>query len=148
MKGYNGLIMAGLMGLCLPAYADITYFSCETGKGTVALKEANGVLHYTMIKNGKEAFSFASNGQDFAGFTYNHYARYQTDYLNVSFSNGGYRYLVFSNEEGNEERRGVTVINLKNSKDYTYECTSVAVDRLNELSEKLTCDIDSAQGCE
>ncbi|HAU3238635.1 TPA: hypothetical protein ACIPVM_004456 [Salmonella enterica subsp. diarizonae serovar 50:k:z35] len=107
------------------------------------------------IKTGKQFIKlklkrplYQSKGNDFSGFKYNHYSRFQTDYLNVSFVNAGYKYTMFSNYEDENESRGVSVTNLKTKKESVYDCKSVGIDRLSDLSSKLACDKDSALGCE
>ncbi|EPC4818542.1 hypothetical protein Q1B72_001755 [Salmonella enterica] len=44
--------------------------------------------------------------------------------------------------------KSVSVTNLKTKKESVYDCKSVGIDRLSDLSSKLACDKDSALGCE
>lgn len=66
----------------------------------------------------------------------------------MSFVNAGYKYTIFSNYENENESRGVSVTNLNSKKESVYDCKSVGIDRLSDLSAKLTCDKDSVLGCE
>lgn len=136
------------MFLCGSSFANDDYFSCDTAKGTIKLDEDKGVLQYTLTKDRKNEFNYESKGNDFSGFKYNHYSRFQTDYFNVSFVSAGYKYTIFSNYEDENESRGVSVTNLKTKKEFVYDCKSVGIDRLSDLSSKLACDKDSALGCE
>ena len=133
--------------LCGSSFASDEYFLCDTAKGTIKLDENKSVLRYTLIKDRKTKFNYGSKGNDFSGFKYNHYSRFQTDYFNVSFINAGYKYTIFSNYEDENENRGVSVMNLDSKKESVYDCKSVNIDRLSDLSEKLTCDKDSVLGC-
>ncbi|EPU0547568.1 hypothetical protein ACVUDR_003410, partial [Escherichia coli] len=53
-----------------------------------------------------------------------------------------------SNYENESEIRGVSVTNLNSKKESVYDCKSVGIDRLSDLSAKIACDKDSALGCE
>lgn len=136
------------MFVCFSSFANEEYFSCDIGKGVVKLNENNGVLRYSLTKNNKDEFIFESKGDDFIGFNYNHYSRFQTDYLNVSFMNLGYKYTIFSHYENGDQSRGVSVMNLKSKKESIYNCKDAGIDHLSDLSEKLTCDKASALGCD
>ncbi|CQD32704.1 hypothetical protein [Yersinia mollaretii] len=136
------------MFVCFSSFANEDYFLCDIGKGVARLNESNGMLRYTLTKNNNEEFSFESKGDDFSGFNYNHYSRFQTDYFNVSFMNSGYKYTIFSHYEDGNESRGVSVMNLKSSKETVYECKSAGVDHLSDLSGKLACDKATALGCD
>ncbi|AXD72113.1 hypothetical protein M8D79_000631 [Salmonella enterica] len=136
------------MFLCGSSFANDEYFSCDTAKGIIKLDVNKDELQYTLTKGRKSEFTYESKGNDFSGFKYNHYSRFQTDYLNVSFVNAGYKYTMFSNYEDENESRGVSVTNLKTKKESVYDCKSVGIDRLSDLSSKLACDKDSALGCE
>lgn len=147
MRHYK-LITLIAMFLCGSSFANDSYFSCGTAKGTISLNENKGVLQYSLIKDNNTEFTYESKGNDFSGFKYNHYSRFQADYFNVSFVNSGYRYTIFSNYEDEHESRGVSVTNLKSKKESVYDCKVAGIDRLSDLSTKLSCDKDSALGCE
>ncbi|MEA9393379.1 hypothetical protein SJI19_23050 [Acerihabitans sp. TG2] len=147
MRHYKLMTLIAIF-LCGSSFANDSYFLCDTAKGTIKLDESKGVLQYTLSKDNKNEFNYTSKANDFSGFKYNHYSRFQTDYFNVSFINSGYRYTIFSNYEDEHESRGVSVTNLKSKKESVYDCKVVGIDRLSDLSAKLTCDKDSALGCE
>lgn len=147
-KDNYDLVVLIAMFLCGSSFANDEYFSCDTAKGIIKLDVNKDELQYTLTKGRKSEFTYESKGNDFSGFKYNHYSRFQTDYLNVSFVNAGYKYTMFSNYEDENESRGVSVTNLKTKKESVYDCKSVGIDRLSDLSSKLACDKDSALGCE
>lgn len=93
-------------------------------------------------------FSFKSKEGINNDFKFNHYSRFQTDYFNVSFVNNDYKYSIFSNYEDGQQSQGVTVLNINNKKEFTYQCITTDVDRLSELSSKLQCDRSSSLGCQ
>jgi hypothetical protein len=51
----------------------------------------------------KGRLEFSSNSPAYSKFRYNHYSRFQTDYLEVSFINGECKYSIFSKCEDNKE---------------------------------------------
>lgn len=147
MHHYKFVVLVAIF-LCGSSFASDEYFVCGTEKGTIKLNEDKEVLRYTLTKDRKTAFNYESEGNNYTGFKYNHYSRFQTDYFNVSFVSAGYKYTIFSNYEDESESRGVSVTNLSSKKESVYDCKSVDIDRLSDLSTKLTCDEDSALGCE
>jgi len=147
MHHYKFLVLAAML-FCGTSLAQDEYFACDTVKGTIKLEESEGVLRYTLTKDSKKEFNYESKDNKFSNFKYNHYSRFQTDYFNVSFVNAGYQYTIFSNYEDENERRGISVKNLTSKKESIYNCKSIGIDRLSDLSSKLTCDKDSALGCE
>lgn len=100
-KNYD-LVVLIAMFLCGSSFANDEYFSCDTAKGIIKLDVNKDELQYTLTKGRKSEFTYESKGNDFSGFKYNHYSRFQTDYLNVSFVNAGYKYTMFSNYEGSQ----------------------------------------------
>lgn len=145
-------VSRGIFIICLLSYIPLgwgadNYFSCNTSKGDISLKTDDHKLIYEMKKNKGDAFSFSSPAPEYKGFLYNHYSRFQTDYLNVSFEQGGFKYSIFSNYEDGDSTRGVTVTKLKNNKEYVYNCKDDGVDKLAQLVSKLQCDKDSSLGC-
>ncbi len=138
--------------ICLLSYIPLgwgadNYFSCNTSKGALSLKIDGNKIIYEMKKNRADAFSFSSSAPEYKGFLYNHYSRFQTDYLSVSFEQGGFKYSIFSSYEDGDSTRGITVTKLKNKKEYIYNCKDDGVDKLSELVSKLQCDKDSTLGC-
>lgn len=147
MHHYKFLVLAAMF-FCGMSLAQDEYFMCDTVKGIIKLDESEGILRYTLTKDSKNEFNYESKDNKFSGFKYNHYSRFQTDYFNVSFVNAEYQYTIFSNYEDENESRGISVKNLRSKKESIYNCKSIGIDRLSDLSSKLTCDKDSALGCE
>lgn len=147
MRHYKFFALVAIF-LCGSSFASDEYFLCNTEKGTIKLDENKGVLRYTLSKDRKTEFNYESKGNDYSEFKYSHYSRFQTDYFNVSFVSAEYKYTIFSNYEDESESRGVSVTNLNSKKESVYDCNSVVIDRLSDLSAKLACDKDSALGCE
>ncbi|EGR0479219.1 hypothetical protein FG078_13005 [Vibrio cholerae] len=147
MTYYNFITLLSVL-YCRSSFGNELYFSCDTKNGTIFLEESQGILSYILIKDKKNEIIFESKGDGFLGFKYNHYSRFQTDYFNVSFINLEDSYTIFSNYESNQEKRGISVTNIKNKKESNYECETVHIDRLSDLSTKLTCDTDDVLGCD
>lgn len=124
------------------------YISCETSKGILFLRSDFGNLIYEMKSSNDKTFTYFSPEPSYSAFSYYHCSRFQTDYLNVSFSQSGFKYTIFSNCEDGNSSRGVTVVSLKSKKEYAYECKDDGVDRLSDLTSKLQCDKDSSLGCQ
>lgn len=129
------------------SWAEGDYFVCDTAKGELSLKADANQLVYEMKNQSGRGFSYSSPGPSYSGFLYNHYSRFQTNYVNVSFNQRGFKYTVFSNYEEGESTRGVTVLNLKTKKEYTYDCKDEGIDKLSDLAMKLQCDKDNSLGC-
>src|SRR5690606_36420834 len=91
------------------------YCSCNTSKGVATLTIKNNQLIYRM-EGDKGKFEFSSNVPTYDKFLYNHYSRFQTDYLTISFINSNYEYSIFSSYENNKEEKGVSVLNVKSKK--------------------------------
>ncbi|EJK2992698.1 hypothetical protein Q4K74_001720 [Vibrio cholerae] len=147
MTYYNFITLLSVL-YCGSSFGNELYFSCDTKNGTIFLEESQGILSYILVKDKKNEIIFESKGDGFLGFKYNHYSRFQTDYFTVSFINLEDSYTIFSNYESNQEKRGISVTNIKNKKESNYECETVHIDRLSDLSTKLTCDTDDALGCD
>ena len=112
-KVSNILTLIGLLSFTSLSWAASDYFTCTTVKGVLSLKSDVGHLIYEMKKPNGEGFYYSSPAPLYSGFLYNHYSRFQTDYLNVSFSLRGLKYTIFSNYEDGNSNRGVVVTNLK-----------------------------------
>lgn len=143
----NIFFLSGFLSFSSLSWGADDYFTCNTSKGVLSLRNDAGQLIYKMEKN-NNLFSYSSPAPDYKGFFYNHYSRFQTDYLNVSFVQNSFKYTIFSNYEDGNSTKGVSVVNLENNKEYIYDCKDEGVDRLSELVNKLQCDKDSALGCQ
>ncbi|QHB33857.1 hypothetical protein F0T03_17955 [Yersinia canariae] len=130
-----------------PLLAQYEYFSCNTIKGVATLSMEKNKLIYRMTSD-KNRFEFGSDSPIYSEFQYNHYSRFQTDYLIVNFIHGGYEYSIFSNYEGDKEEKGIAVLNIKSKKEYKYNCIKVNVDNLSDLTDKLQCNKVNALGCQ
>lgn len=142
------LFLSAFLSFSSLAGAAGDYFVCDTIKGELSLKTDDNQLFYGMKNKSGEVFSYSSPGPSYSGFLYNHYSRFQTDYVNVSFKQSGFKYTIFSNYEDGKSTKGVTVINVKTKKEYTYDCNNEGVDNLSNLASKLQCDKDSSLGCQ
>ncbi|MDD4882285.1 MAG: hypothetical protein PHX10_11965 [Gallionellaceae bacterium] len=72
-----------------------------------------------------------------------HYARYQTDRIEVSFQNGGADYALFDYFEDNHRRAGVRVTTA-DGREREILCTGSIAGRLGALEASLPCDADNA----
>lgn len=143
MSHYKYIVFT-LFFVCFQALADVTYFSCKTDRGDIILKEKNKKFEYNFLNRNNDLFRFNAPP---VKFTYSHYYRFQTDYFDVSFFNGKYKYSIFSNFEDGNYSNGVNVKNIDSKKEYSFACNVTEIDRLRDLSEKLKCDTNSALGC-
>lgn len=130
------------------AFASTKYFSCSTSKGTISVISDSANLVYRMKNTDGSVFQYSSLAPEYTGYDYNHYSRFQTDYLKVGFEKGGFKYELFSNSEDGKDSRGITVVNLSNNKECTYNCINVGTDKLSDLTSKLSCDKNNALGCD
>ncbi|AFJ46269.1 hypothetical protein [Shimwellia blattae] len=147
MKKINSiLLISGLLFLSSFALGAETYFSCSTSKGELSLQSDNDQLVYEMKNASGNVFLFSS--PSYSDFLYNHYSRFQTDYMNVVFTKNNFKYTIFSNYEDGDSTKGITVTNLKNNKEYTYKCKVDGVDKLSDLIGKIQCNKDSSLGCQ
>lgn len=74
---------------------------------------------------------------------YAHYARFQTDRVEVRFENQGSEYVLFDYSEGRTRRAGVRVTTA-DDKEREFACAGRITSRLGELRNVLRCDADSA----
>lgn len=141
------LILTVLFGVPTVLQAADNYFLCNTSKGTLSLTGIDNQLNYEMSNQNGNKFQYSSKISRHSGFLYNHYSRFQTNYFNINFIHGGYKYTVFSNQENGSSMRGVSVIDMKTKKEYVYNCNDYKIDKLSDLAKKLQCDTDNALGC-
>ncbi|MCU6177086.1 hypothetical protein KWH82_23095 [Citrobacter cronae] len=142
------LILTVLFGVPTILQAADNYFLCNTSKGTLSLTDIDNQLIYEMSNQHGNKFQYISKASRYSGFLYNHYSRFQTDYFNISFSQDGYKYTVFSNYENGSSMSGVSVVDMKTKKEYVYNCNDYKVDKLADLVKKLQCDTDNTLGCQ
>lgn len=168
----NFAILSGiiLLNMALPVLArdknnceinEKVYFSCDIKSGkTISLcgnvnSNANPVdLTYRFGRDNKIELIFPESKKgSLEKFNYNHYFRYQTDYLSVGFVNGKYSYGIYKNYDGSISKNaeyGITIGAADGLGNETrIVCTgSSVVDRLWTLPKVLACNPDSALGCE
>jgi hypothetical protein len=142
--------------LCAPT--EQVLFSCSIGKaekiaslcGSPELKKGSGYLQYRYGVRGKIELVFpATKDNSLEKFRYAHYFRYQIDRAQVSFSNGGFEYSVFTSydREGKRpvEEHGVLVSKEgPSSKETHLICKSPVSMQLEKLENVLPCDTQSA----
>ncbi|EGQ5291490.1 TPA: hypothetical protein ACF3LB_002238 [Enterobacter hormaechei] len=143
----KALILITLLWSPSILWATDSYFSCNTSKGTASLTAVGERLIYEMNSHHGNKFQYISEESIHSEFLYNHYSRFQTDYLSISFVQSGYKYAVFSNYDNGNSARGVSVIDMRTKKEYVYDCKDYKVDRLSDLAKKLECDTNNALGC-
>lgn len=146
-KVNNTLIITILLCYSSLAWPTENYFTCKTSKGILSLNGDANKLVYEINGQHGDNFKYSSQSPAYSGFLYNHYFRFQTNYLNVSFKQNGFKYVIFSNYEDGKSTKGVMVINLKSHKEYIYNCQNEGIDMLVDLIDKLQCDKDNALGC-
>lgn len=144
----SNLLISGLLSFSSFALGAESYFSCSTSKGELSLQSNADQLVYEMKSANGNVFSFSSISPSYSDFLYNHYSRFQTDYMNVMFTENDFKYTIFSNYEDGNSTKGITVTNLKNNKEYTYNCKGDGIDKLSDLVGKLLCDKESSLGCQ
>jgi hypothetical protein len=148
------------------AYADASLcaateqvlFSCSVGKadkiaslcGSPELEKGSGYLQYRYGARRKIELVFpATRESSLEKFRYAHYLRHQIDRTQVSFSNGGFEYSVFTTYDGEgkrpvKEHRVLVSKEGPSSKEIRLVCKSPVSVRLEKLENVLPCDTESA----
>ncbi len=85
------------------ALALTQYFPCSTSKGVVSVISDSANLGYRMKNADDSVFQYSSRAPEYTGCYYNHYSRFQTDYLKVGFEKGGFKYELFSKYEDGKD---------------------------------------------
>ncbi|MEH3021634.1 MAG: hypothetical protein PGN19_02735 [Pseudomonas oryzihabitans] len=89
--------------------------------------------------------------KEFKKFSYNHYSRYQTNYIRINFISSDYEYSVYSDYDANlpiKEERGVIVTKRSTGDETKIKCSTSDIDKLEEMSAILNCNQNSALGCQ
>lgn len=140
--------------LCQPP--EKTYFECTTKKGTIisvcgskSFSPTEGYLQYRYGTEKKIDLEFPGDRNDSAKkFFYVLYTRPQTSYQNLSFTNAGTKYSVFSHYDGDSSppvsSAGVLVVPKGSPKGITVACAGKPVNELSALKEFASCDPDDA----
>lgn len=134
---------ARAQALC--AKDEVTYFSCPSSNGrsiNLCGKPAP-TLQYRFGRPGRVELAYPAQAQDSVNaFWYAHYARAQTDRIEIRFDNAGVEYVLFDYTEDGRRQAGVRVT--RESKETNLTCRGPIRSRLVELQDKLKCDADNA----
>ena len=134
---------ARAQALC--ATDESTYFSCASSNGraiNLCGKPAQ-TLQYRFGKPGRVELAYPAQPQDsLNAFWYAHYARAQTERIEIRFDNAGTEYVLFDYTEDGRRQAGVRVT--RESKESNVVCRGPIRSRLSELQGKLKCDTDNA----
>lgn len=131
-------------GLC--GAAQTTYFSCPTARHrAIALCGAvPTALQYRYGTPSRIELAFPANAADGASqLGYAHYARYQAERTEVTFSRVGVDYAVFDYTEQGRRRAGVQVTTA-DGEVHEVACAGAIEGRLDTLGTNLRCDPDNA----
>jgi hypothetical protein len=115
--------------------------------GSKQLSKDTGYLQYRFGPPNAVELAFPKEKKDsLSQFLYFHYFRAQVDRTSVSFKNGGYKYSIYDDYEGEEKPaktdRGVTVDKEETSptESRDLKCTGPVISRLGQLREVIACD--------
>lgn len=136
------------------------YFSCNTTKGGVILicgKQitplSRSVAYYHQTTDG-QAFEhrWAGDQGENGAFKKNVYSRYETEYIEISFTIGSEEHRTYRRYDARRDPEptlyGTEVVDAETGEELaSIECNSTQVDQLKELSAILACDESSALGC-
>ena len=131
-------------GLC--SNSESTFFSCQTknqkwislcGKLPENLQYRFGISKLVDFKHPENAATGIGD------FTFAHFWRFQTDRLEIGFSNNGADYALFDYTEEGKRRAGVRITN-GDGKEREIVCTGPITSRLGDLEKVLKCDPDNA----
>ncbi len=132
-----------------------TFFSCVTKSKKIlslcGIEKNKSIekLAYRYGKIGKIELDF-SPPRPLERFTYNHYARYRTDYLTINFHNRNFKYSIYQNhqeEQTPETTHGVIVSKDTEEFNETNISCMVKTNKIRHLSTLLPCDKNEALGC-
>ena len=130
-------------GLC--AADEVSYFACRTARDRrIALcGKSPQAVQYRYRRSAAVELQFPERAADAATqMLYSHYGRYQTDRVELRFTNGGVEYVLFDYMEGQRHSAGVRVT--ADAKERVIACVGRIESQLGELEGVLPCDADSA----
>ena len=107
--------------------------------------KSGGSLTYRFGKAEAIEFEFPKeNAQSPEKFRYSHYFRAQTDRTTVAFNNGGFRYEIFSNYDGDENAPSSVGIRVTGpgGKETQFGCTKSVEAHWNLIDGAVPCDED------
>lgn len=125
---------------------ETTYFSCDTARHkTISLCGATpSALQYRYGKPPQVELQFPDKPSDGVNqLRYAHYARFQTDRSEVTFSRSGVDYAVFDYTEQGKRSAGVHVTTADGT-EHEVLCTGPIEGHLSALGKSLRCDTDNA----
>lgn len=131
-------------GLCAPH--ETTWLACTTSRQRwIGLcGSAAQALQYRFGRPGAVELRFPDDPADGPQrMVFAHYARFQTDRVEVRFENQGNDYVLFDYHEGRTRRTGVRVTTA-DDREREFTCAGRVVSRLGELRTLLKCDAESA----
>jgi len=130
-------------GLCVGG--EVSYFACRTARDRrIALcGQAPQAVQYRYGRSGAVELQFPERAADASTqMLYSHYGRYQTERVELRFTNGGVDYVLFEYLEGKRRSAGVRV--MAGAKERVIACAGRVDSRLGELEGALPCDADNA----
>ena len=131
-------------GLCHAG--EQTYFSCPTKRHkTISLcGSLPATLQYRYGKPPAVELAFPDDAaQGTRQLATAHYARYQTDRTEVTFSRNGVDYALFDYTEGGHRTAGVRVTT-PDGTDHEVDCAGAIRGELGTPAKSLQCDTDNA----
>jgi hypothetical protein len=131
-------------GLCSPK--ETTFFACQTTKQRWISLCGNlpRMLQYRFGSTKRLELRYPGNVAGGVNkFMFAHYLRYQTDRIEIGFSNQGVDYAVFDYTEDRDRRAGAR-ITTADGKENEFICSGPITSRLLELDKILPCDPDNA----
>ena len=131
-------------GLC--AKDEVSYFACRTARDRrIALcGKSPQTVQYRYGRSAAVELQFPERAADASSqMLYSHYSRYQTERVELRFTNGGVEYVLFEYQEGRRRSAGVRVT-APGAKERVIACAGRVDSRLGELEGVLPCDADNA----
>lgn len=133
--------------------ATTAYFSCALQDNRVvtlcAEKSMTGFDGRFLMMHYPKAAPKAALQIRAGSFSYNQYARYQVEYLNISTSHNDIEYRIFKNYDesvSKSHQYGIIEVSSEGMEN-EYECIGSVLDKLNEFRVGLRCDRENALGC-
>ena len=110
------------------------------------LASAKTFLTYRMGRPGQLELVYpATRAGSLQAFSRWHYGRYQTDYFELYFSQGGYDYTIYSHYADGKHRHGVSVARPGNDEPLTeLACATPVTQDLHKLDDYVACQPDRA----
>jgi len=158
------LMLIGGYGACSCAHAygaaslctsdEAVLFSCDVKDGkkvslcaSQPISASQGYLQYRFGKGGAVELQYPADlHESQKKFAYSHYSRYQVSRTVVSFENGGYKYSITNDYEGDMPGEKSTKIQgvevSKGEKATMLACKRDAINKMSALESVIPCDRD------